>query len=378
MNIFETNFKDDFNYMISTIGESIKINGKDQTALITKGTNKDKIIDYRNIRTDFPIATGDLISYQNQNWVIVGEVYQTKNSCKATLRKAPHVLKIYIHNKLEEIPCIIETFSQSVFENEKIKVLDGNIKLTMQMNNITKKIGSGCRFIKMQSCWEVETKTSEIPGLLYLYARNTELGAYDDKENEIADRWIHEVKHNYNMIINEDNITLEEGQTKQLVINVKDTVDNKTENVVNPNIIYTLLDNSIATIDSKGLITGINEGNTTINVQFENVQKIINVKVLEVDRIQLGILGKDSMPLGRIRTWNSTMPCTWSVEDVDNDGKVVTPWVQITASTDTTCTVKATDKWLFNDSSAKYFNIIAISKDNPNVKAISKIKITPY
>lgn len=357
--------------------ENIKVNGIDKVGIIVDTT--EKIIDYKNVITDFSIATGDLVYYQNQNWLIVGEVYQTKNSYKATLRKAPHVLKIYINNKLEEIPCIIETGIQNTETNQYISLPNGNIKVMMQDNDITKKIAYGNRFIKMNVPWNVAGFTSENKGLKYLYCEENSISPYDDMGAEIADRWNHDEKHEYSIIIDNTDVSINKGSTQQLSIVVKDsaTKDRKTTTITieNPTLIFSSSDESICSVSSTGLITAINIGKSVIIISYKNVVKNINVTVANVE--QLIITGKDNVGLNRTATYTSTIPCTWSVEDVNNDGKIVSSWVTSTSQTETTCTVEVTDKWIFNDSSAKYFNIIAVSKANPSLKVINKVKISP-
>ena len=87
------------------------------------------------------------------------------------------------------------------------------------------------------------------------------------------------------MIINEENISIEKGKTKQLNITVTDTVNSETNTIENPTILYSY-DNNIISIDNNtGLITAIEEGDATISVKFENIEKVINVKVSKIEII---------------------------------------------------------------------------------------------
>lgn len=74
-----------------------------------------------------------------------------------------------------------------------------------------------------------------------------------------------------------DNITLEKGNTTQLTpICTKNGVQ-----VSDPVITYSVADSSIATISDNGLVTGVLEGNTTINISWQGITKTINITVTD-------------------------------------------------------------------------------------------------
>lgn len=375
MNVFDTGFKEDFDYILSTIGESITINDKDiKTALITKGDNKDKLINYKKIVTNYTINTGDIVKYRDKLWIILSEVNESRNTYKSLIRELPHTIKIYIDNTLQEIPCVIESSNNGIVEGKFIITGDGNLKLTLQDNTITQKIHEGMRIIKWGYGWKVIAKTAEHKGLRYLYFEKDATGATDDIENEIADRWKYEVKHNYSIETPSIELNINKGNTKQLSVIVKDTTDSGTVVVENPTIMYVSGDDNIVTVSNRGLITGVNEGNTTITIKFENIEKIINISVSNV--VELVIIGRDTMTLDRTREYTSNIPVNWTIEDIDNRSEK--PWATITSQTDTSVTVKTTSDWIFNDDSCKYFNIIAIDKNNSSNVIKKKIEITAY
>lgn len=323
------------------------------------------------------INQGDMIEYENNTYIIllmeenINNVYM-----RYVARRCDHTIKIYVDNKLVEIPCNISTYSQDIFENQYVKLPTGNIKITCQNNNISNKISYDKRFIKMRNAYKIVGFTSENKGLKYLYCEKTEIdNTMDDLENEIADRWRNEVKHNYSIEVTPTELNINKGNTEQLHLIVKDTTDSGTVVVENPTIIYTSNNNNIVTIDNTGLITAIGEGETTITVKFENIEKIINISVSNV--VELVITGKDNMAIGRTRTYTSNIPVIWSVKDIDN--ATSTPWASITSQTDTSVTVKTTDKWIFDDDGkSKYFILTAIDKNNSSNIVEKKIKITSY
>ncbi len=375
MNVFDTGFKEDFDYILSTIGESITINDKDiKTALITKGDNKDKLINYKKIVTNYTINTGDIVKYRDKLWIILSEVNESRNTYKSLIRELPHTIKIYIDNTLQEIPCVIESSNNGIVEGKFIITGDGNLKLTLQDNTITQKIHEGMRIIKWGYAWKVIAKSGENKGLTYIFfEKDATNSATDDIENEIADRWKYEVKHNYS-IETPIELNINKGNTKQLSVIVKDRIDSGTVVVENPTIMYVSGDDNIVTVSNRGLITGVNEGNTTITIKFENIEKIINISVSNV--VELVIIGRDTMTLDRTREYTSNIPVNWTIEDIDNRSEK--PWATITSQTDTSVTVKTTSDWIFNDDSCKYFNIIATDKNNSSNVIKKKIEITAY
>lgn len=229
------------------------------------------------------IQQGDIVKLENNTYIILLQEENINNVyCRYVMRRCDNKIKIYIDNKLHEIPCIIESSNNGVVEGKFIITGDGNLKLTVQDNLITKKIKENMRIIKWGYAWKVIAKSGENKGLTYMYfEKGATNSAYDDMENEIADRWKHEIKHNYSMTITEENIEIEEGKTKQLIVNVTDNIDGKVENVVNPTLIYTSNNTDVVKVDNKGIIQAIGEGETSIKIQFDKIEKIINIKVVK-------------------------------------------------------------------------------------------------
>ncbi|NMM65549.1 hypothetical protein HBE96_23510 [Clostridium sp. P21] len=482
-NIIENMYKDNKR----RFGQTVKVTRADFSTfdtivIIKEYDNGNNSLDDKRILADVQdnIRQGDIIQYGNNTYIILLQEETVNNIyCKYVARRCDNIIKMYIGNKLAEIPCVIETGTQNTTTNQYMTLPNGNIKVTIQDNSITKMISNDRRFLIMGLPWKVVGFTSENKGVRYVYAEKTEFdNAYDDKENEIADYWKYNIKHNYSMTIAEESIEIEEGKSKQLVVSITDTVDNNTTTLANPTIIYTSSNTNIVTINNTGVLNAVAAGDTSIKVQFEGIEKIINIKVVKPlpivvtyqfktitldgvalttditmdkgtskqvvvkeitktttqgtnvttetitnpvvayssnnsnvtvdstgkiqavaagssiitigyenikkdinviinDVVQLTVTGKTSVALGRSTTYTSNMPVIWSVEDVNNSTKITT-WVTITSQNDTSCTIKVTDKWIFEDSKSKYFNITAVSKDNPNINATSKIKISAY
>ncbi|WP_035290929.1 Ig-like domain-containing protein [Clostridium sp. KNHs214] len=384
MNIFNTDFKNDFNYILSSIGESIVINDKDvKTALITKGKNSDKLINYKNIQTNYPINTGDIIKYRNKLWIILTEVNETNNTHKSMIRQLPHTMKIYIDNKLHEIPCIIESSNNGVVEGKFIITGDGNLKLTVQDNLITKKIKENMRIIKWGYAWKVIAKSGENKGLTYMYfEKGATNSAYDDMENEIADRWKHEIKHTYKLEFDESDIHIQLANTEKLNVSVTDTYLENGQTLIktieNPILLYTSENKNVAIVDNTGIITGVGEGSTTINITYidkynNKLVKSVNVKVELLESLVVNVKYSDGsgnnltqFKLGRGYKIISNIPVIWRVEDINNT--TTTKWANIIKENETQLDIKITDKWIFNGAESKKVKITATDKNNINNK----------
>ena len=88
MNIFDFPMKD-FNYLLANVGKQIAINGTATKALIGHNTKPNLTADYRYISTLQQTHRGDLIKWDNANWLVLSEVAQKVYSYyyKAEIRK---------------------------------------------------------------------------------------------------------------------------------------------------------------------------------------------------------------------------------------------------------------------------------------------------
>lgn len=276
------------------------------------------------------VIQGDVVTYNGVNYMVtlknenINEIY----SQYIVTRIKYNNVKFNFQGEVVKVPVLIETGQQGIEKTQSISIIDGKIKLIIQENESNNRIKEDLRFIVMGYVWKVIAKTKEDEGLVYIYAEkdifNTQ---YDDKENEIADRWRYETNHKYDMTVEPMAVLLNEGDTTQLNVTVTDTVNNITTPIENPTIIYSSSDEAIATVNETGLVTGILEGINTITVTFigdgVELSKDINVTIVKEEITHTySISGGDSI------TW--TVTATYKV--LDENGQT------------------ATDKFLFNIS----------------------------
>lgn len=260
--------------------ENIKINNIDKSLIIEDDC--DKRIDYKTVISNDILNTGDMVEYNNQKWLIIGEVSQNGTIYKATMRKCHHILKFYVNNRLCETPSIVEISPQTIQTGQIISTADGKIELFIQDTIDNRNLTYSSRFLMMGSPWKIEGTTRELTGLIHIFVTKGIFNEFDNKDLEIADYYKYNVKHSYVMNIVNTDFSYNIGETTQLDVNV-------TDNAIvvnNPSLTYSSLNPSIATVSTTGLITSINQGSTTIVVTFTDanntiITKEINITVLE-------------------------------------------------------------------------------------------------
>jgi len=154
---------DMYEFLIFEKGEDIIYNGVDTKALIIDSTSEINYLDDKEIITDFPFKTGDLIQYQNNNWFVFGQVdkHQYLKTYRSRIRKVEQSFKIIIENRLYVFPAIFEPATQSILTSATISVWSGNLKVIIQDNDLAKRIALNSEFIKMDAKWKVDGFTSE-------------------------------------------------------------------------------------------------------------------------------------------------------------------------------------------------------------------------
>src|SRR5665647_3665558 len=121
---------DMYEFLIFEKGEDIIYNGVDTKALIIDSTSEINYEDDKEIITDFPFKTGDLIQYQNFNWLVFGQVakHQFLKTYRSRLRKVEQSFKIVLDNRLHVFPALFEPDTQTISTSATLRVWSGNLK----------------------------------------------------------------------------------------------------------------------------------------------------------------------------------------------------------------------------------------------------------
>jgi hypothetical protein len=185
-NLLQTD-ADDFQFMLDSVGEEVKVNGTTVKALITN-TSLTSNYDDKKVTTLQSIKRGDMINYRNGDWLIISEVNgQRYNKYKAIMRKCNcsfqvqtgtvQTLKGYDsmgRPVYETTPVyvtakgIADVLWLSVTDSQQINLQQGQIFVTVQDNQDTQKIALGNTFTLMGETWKVDGINKTKVGLFVL------------------------------------------------------------------------------------------------------------------------------------------------------------------------------------------------------------------
>ena len=189
MNMFNINLDNDIDYLIKEIGHNIKINNIDSKAIINNVGNE---TDDKKIITKSELKRGYYVNYNDLYFLVLDEIndkrYNTYN--KATIRSCNFNIKFIINDKLYLFPSIVDGDKFFIQDNNIMPMSADAITVTLPVTSITKQIKVQDCFLKWGQKWEVQGINQTKNGLIILNCKTTSTSHLDDKENEIADRWI--------------------------------------------------------------------------------------------------------------------------------------------------------------------------------------------
>lgn len=245
--------------------------------LIKEIDDKLQSIDSKYLFTMEDLPQGTEISCGNINYLVmtrnekINEVYY-----KYTIQKQPYDVNFAPGGILQRIPSIIETKTVDIQTNESIILPAGKIIIVISKNTTTDKIEVNDRFITMGSAWKISGLDKSQEGLIKVNADIDQTMTGDDLVNEITNGV---VKPFYTFNISPNPVSIKKGQTQQLSV----VLSENGTTINNPTLIYTSSNENIATIDSKGLITGIGEGSCSIDItyygDYDTADTSVNIEV---------------------------------------------------------------------------------------------------
>lgn len=348
MNIFpDSNI--DFKYILDSIGADITINGIPTRAII-KDSKVNLDFDDKTITTKEEIKRGDVISIDDDTYLVLSEVNSTRSKIerfKAIIRNTNYSIKFNFGGFIKLFPTILTNQALGLETNKySIILASGQILVYLQENPDTLGISIGQRFIKIGNAYKISGINRSMKGLILLTCDVDTFGANDNREKEIADDI-----HTFSIeITNGATATVTEEDTLQL------TTEFKRNGVAvdNPGFTYSYISSNtdVATVDSDGLITALKEGSATITLTLtaENNDTISNSIDITVesgalpDNFTVDISGDAEIPSGESRVYTAIVknnnivvsePVTWSITN-NGCGK-------IKSQTGTSCTVQHQD-----------------------------------
>ncbi|GED25176.1 hypothetical protein BAG01nite_12780 [Brevibacillus agri] len=361
INLFQSN-PDDFQYILDTIGQNVQINNQSVKVVISN-TTLSTDVDDKKISTLTPIERGDIVHYNNEDWLIISEVNGQRNGrYRAFMRVCDYPIKINF-GIVKEFPAIVDGRVFDVETGQYMTLPASKILVTLQENQETLEIEAGQRFIKMGRAWKVEAIDRTHKGLLRLWCKQDQFNsAVDDVENEIADAR----KYVYVVDITNTETTIQQENTLQL--NVSVTLNGQS--VSGMAITFSSSDTNIATVDTSGLVTAVNPGTVTITAALAEKSDVKDTITLTVEAVQqdnyvLTIVGDPDMRVTQTKTWNAVLtnngqqvsmqPATWSITNTTGG---TTDLVTITNQSNKSCTLKAN-----SNNKTGYFKLICTLND---------------
>lgn len=212
--------------------------------------------------TNSILNQGDVIEFNNNKYLIIQKQENTNNSyynkyvvilCNISFKlNFKGEIKEYFGKAKGNIFTINENVSSPVsFATGNINVLIPNIK-----GNVI-----DLRIIKWNEAFKIIGDDRTKTGLLNITLEKDILISSDDKENEIPNRWDYEKNYKYEFEVIPIEMTLQEGETKEIKINVKE--NDKTVEI--PMNVKSDNDNIVVKNNN---VTAVKSGNSIITISF--------------------------------------------------------------------------------------------------------------
>jgi hypothetical protein len=340
-----------FNFFLREKGELVHINGVQQLALIRDATDTIQMTDEKLIRAATPLHTGDSVDYRDERYLITSQVDQNEQSCRGRMKKCNQRLALNWGGQVKWFDAVVEARAFSTETGKVISIPEGNILLIVQDNADTRGITLSQRFYMTHQPFKVTGIDHTMNGIIQLSCTLDSINtAYDDVENNIADRWKYEMAHTYALHIHQ-------GTIAHVPINgtlpLKVTATDNGNEMTNPAITYTSSDPSVISVDQQGQVMGIALGQASIIVKLTYhpaVRSTIEMRVVETGAhfYSIAITGNSVLKTGQSASYVSHIydhgtevsdqSVEWSLRNQDDSTPIMG---SVTASAGNSVTVKA-------------------------------------
>lgn len=274
---------------------TVRVVGKFNTETLSKRNDNYQKIIFRT--PDYEVKVGDIFEFDGAKWICTDVTYTTvSKSC--TVTKSYYDLNVYKNGILYKVPCIVEDitklYSMGTDETKYIIQPSTDIVVRVPNNEVT-------TLIKRDEVYQIGLSNYKVvdisdiinPGLLILKLE-----------------WTAEEQHlpNYSInILNGDNIQVNVSDSLQMQCEV---LDGDIVLSPTPPLIYTSSDESIATIDSDGVVSILSTGIVTFTVSLEsdtNIKDTITVEFVDVPQhnYAVSISGSTSIIKGKTATYTA-------------------------------------------------------------------------
>lgn len=332
-----------FNVLLKRSGKTCTLNNTTTNVIgiFKEIDNKDNSIDTKYFYSEAPLQQGDIITYDNFNYIIITKNHSINNAYTIyTVREMPFTVKFAFNSTVKVFPFYADAKVFDISNNKYFNTASGQMNITMQSNNDTSQIAIQQRFIKFGSAWEVTGKNCTQEGLLCLSCTIDTFNSNDDKTNEIAGN-----TNNYVLAVSPTTVSVDVGKTQQITA----SVENNGTIVTSPTFTYVSSDTSIATISNTGLVTAVKAGSCNITVNYitadnQTLTKTIVATITAVTPVvpDLVINGSTTLTIGSQNTYTlknkdgtaiTTGAYTWSITYNPANATIV-------SQANTTCVLK--------------------------------------
>ncbi|AKA71973.1 Ig-like domain-containing protein [Clostridium scatologenes] len=280
------NIDNNIDFLLYEIGINIKVNHVNKRAIIIDDTKKPNDYDTKIIVTNFLLNQGDLIHYDNIDWLIVGEVDTSKNTYRAKMNKCNFTIKFpygttYPFNY--EVPVLVTRGTFNVVTNTYVNYPDGEVYVTCKTDDyinpigVDDIIGLNTTFIKWGYSFKVSGFDKTKKGLITFHATGT--GGFANKQEAITESMF-STEPNYTISVDNDINTLDIGNTYKPQMNITYNGTIVTDKVP---IYYTAVTDDTISVAADGTVTGLKIGNAILEVFSQGVYKTIEFTVKDVD-----------------------------------------------------------------------------------------------
>ncbi|MDY8025232.1 hypothetical protein [Paenibacillus polymyxa] len=332
-------------------GELVHIKGVRQLGLIQDATNNIQMTDEKIIRAATPLHTGDSVDYRDERYLITSQVDRNEQSCRGRMKKCNQRLALNWDGQVKWFDAVVEARTFSRETGKVISMPEGNILVIVQDNAATRGITLSQRFYMTHQPFKIVGMDRTMNGIIQLSCTMDSINtAYDDVENNIADRWKYEISHTYALHIHQGTIA-HVPLNETLYLNLSAT-DNGNE-IANPAITYISSDPNVISVDQQGRVMGIALGQASITAKLTYhpaVQSSIEMRVVETGThiYSITITGSPTLKTGQSASYVSHIydhgtevfdqSVEWSLRNQDD----LTPIMgSITTSTGNSVTIKA-------------------------------------
>lgn len=332
-------------------GELVHINGVRQLALIRDTTNTIQMTDEKIIRAATPLHTGDIVDYRYERYLITSQVDRNEQSCRGRMKKCNQRLALNWNGQVKWFDAVVEARTFSTETGKVISMPEGNIIVRLQDNADTRNIALNQRFYMTHQPFKIVGINHTLNGIIQLSCILDSINtAYDDVENNIADRWKYEIAHTYALQINH-------GTMAHVLLNETIPLDaTATDNgipIENPAITYVSSDPNVVSVDQQGQVMGIALGPASITAKLTyhpTALSTIEMRVVETGThiYSIAIIGNPILKTGQSASYVSHIydhgvevfdqSVEWSLRNQDDSIPIMG---SIIATTGNSVTVKA-------------------------------------